>query len=720
MILWGDLETYSEIPLKDGVHRYAENCEIMLFAYAIDDGPSKVWDRTLDKSWPSDLWDALTAPATTCTFHKVDFDRTVLRHQAADPLIDWRIERFHCTMTQALAHSLPGALDKLCTILRVPQEQAKIKRGKELVQLFCKPRPKNQKLRRATRETHPAEWAEFVEYARVDVEAMRAVAKRVPRWNYPQNPRELALWYLDQRINDRGVRIDLDLAQAAVTTLEKEQARLAAETRDRTGGAVDAATQRDALLAHILAQYEVTLPDMKADTLERRIEDQDLPEPVKDLLRIRLMSASNTGSKYNRLLRGTSSDGRLRGLLAFCGAMRTGRWAGRLFQPQNLFRPPKHLKKLIDAGIVAIKAGGADLVVDNVIELVASAVRGSIIAAEGCKLVSADEANIEGRMAAWLAGEEWKLHAFREYDAGIGEDLYKIAYGKSFAVDPATVGDSSDERQIGKVQELMLQYQGGVGAFVTGAETYGIDLEDMADKAMGSIPVDVFAEAERFLAWLYEAPTEKHRKRMAEGETEIDSLLQLEADKLKARLGLTERVFLVCDSLKRLWRRAHPEICAIWTELDTAVRQAIRSPGNWFPVRRVRVRRDRNWLRIELPSGRFLCYPGIQIDADGAISYLGVNQYSRKWGRIKTYGGKLFENITQAASRDVMAENMPAAEAAGYQIILTVHDELVTEAPDSLGFSADDLGEILARVPDWAPGLPLAASGFEAYRYRKD
>lgn len=700
--LYADTETYSEIPLKNGTYRYAEAAEVMLVSYAIDEAPAQVWDRTLGGDMPADLAERLEDPDTELIFHKVAFDRTILRLALAR---DIPIARFHCTHDRALAHSLPAGLEKLCDILKIPQDQRKLKNGKQLVHLFCKPRPKNHALRRATRTTHPAEWAQFVEYARLDVEAMRAVYKKLPRWNY--QGRELELWRLDQTINDHGVYVDQYLARAAIETVEREKARLSQETQVLTEDEIQATTQRDALLAHILERYGIRLPNMQASTLDRRLEDPDLPEPVKELLLNRLQASSNTGAKYNRVLNGVSRDGFLRGLLQFCGALRTGRWAGRLLQPQNLFRPPKHLKPFIDLGIEAIKVSGADLLFDNVTELVASCVRGALTAPPGKKLVWSDLSNIEGRKAAWMAGEVWKLQAFREFDAGIGEDLYKIAYAKSFATTPESVDDY--QRQIGKVQELMLQYGGGVGAFITGADTYGIDLEALADKALPGIPPAVLKEAEGFLAWLYAQAGTLVKKRRP----------PTEAQKLKARLELSERVFLTCDSLKRLWRAAHPEIVSYWGELEAAVRQAITSPGNRYVCRKVTIDRVGNWLRIELPSGRFLCYPSPRLD-DGRISYMGVNQYSRRWERLHTYGGKLFENVVQASSRDVMAHNMPLIQANYYEIVLTVHDEVITEAMDLPIFNPEKLSKILARAPVWANGLPLAANGHEAHRYRKD
>jgi DNA polymerase bacteriophage-type len=735
--LWGDLETWCERPLKDGTHQYAEGAQIMLWAWALDDGPVKVWDVAAHEvSWnepligervtetcgtmPDELFRALTDKSVTICFHNAGFDRTILRHagsvverNAANDIGRWR-----CTMAQALAHSLPGGLDRLCEILQVQQDQRKLKIGKELVRLFCMPRPKNMKLRRATRATHPQEWKRFVEYADMDIVAMRACAAKMPSWNF--KGRELELFHLDAKINERGIAIDLPFAQAAIEAADRAQRSLAEQTVEITDGVVGSTTQRDALLKHILEQYGIELPDMQAATLERRINDPELPEPVRQLLAIRLQAGRMSTSKYNALIKGTSSDGRIRGTAQFCGAGRTGRWAHRLFQPGNLPRPDvaaaatwhgheiktsKYLKlrsapatsdedvhRYVEFGIEAIKAGCADLVYDDVMAVAASAIRGTIVPGPGRKLVVSDLANIEGRDAAWLAGEHWKLRAFEAYDAGTGPDLYKLAYSKSFNVSPDTV--NKPQRQIGKVQELMLQYEGGVGAYLTGALTYGIDLEEMAEDAYILLPADLRTEAEGFLEWC------RREKRNT--------------------FGLSDKAFIVCDAFKRGWRRAHPAIAGYWSELADTVREAIGHPGVTLTCRKLKIRRDGAWLRIGLPSGRALCYPSPEVDPAGQISYMGINQYSRQWQRLKSYGGKFFENVCQAVARDVMAWNMPAIEAAGYQIVLTVHDEVITEAPDKPEFNADHLGELLATNPPWAEGMPLAAGGFEAYRYRKD
>ncbi|EID2664689.1 DNA polymerase [Salmonella enterica] len=683
--LWLDLETFSEIPIKNGIHVYAEGVEIMLFAWAIDEGPVNVHDLTADYNLPTRLLTALSDESVLIYAHNSHFDRTVLRH--AHPRLAPDVTRWRDTMVQALAHGLPGALGALCEVLGVPQDKAKDKEGKSLIQLFCKPRPKNSKLRRATSKTHPEEWRRFVAYAGLDIEAMREVYKRLPKWNYQGT--ELTLWHRDQQINDRGVCMDVQLAQAAIEAVDLEQKRLAKRTQVMTDGEVQAATQRDALIKHIVESYGVELPDMQRSTLERRITDPDLPTAVKELLAIRLQASTTSTSKYKSLMKGVSSDGRLRGTLQFCGASRTGRWAGRLFQPQNLPRPSLE-KEQIDEGIEALKAGCADLLFDNIMELTSSALRGCIMAPEGKKLVVSDLSNIEGRKLAWLAGEQWKLDAFREYDEGTGPDLYKLAYARAFNISPDDV--DKYQRQIGKVMELGLGFGGGVAAFLTFALVYGLDLDELANAALPNIPRDVIREAKNW----YD-----------------------ESVKRKSTYGLSERVFIACDSLKRLWRRAHPATCDFWYQLERTVRAAIATPQKTLYCGYLKIRRDGAWLRIQLPSGRALCYPSPSIEK-GNITYQGINSYSRKWQRLKTYGGKLVENVTQAAARDVLAGNMPLIEDAGYSIVLTVHDEVICEAPDTDDFNDKALSALLSTNPEWAPDIPLNAGGFEAYHYRKE
>ena len=684
--LYIDTETYSETPIHNGVHAYAENAEITLFAYAYDEARVRVLDLANGDTLPKHLQEAMVDPAYVKVMHNSAFDRTVIRHVLG---IDIPISQVHDTMVQAYQHSLPGGLGDLCRLYKLDETEAKASTGKNLIQLFCKPLPKNQKLRRATKETHPKEWAEFVEYAASDIVSMRVIRKKMPSVNCKGSER--ALWELDQKINDRGFYVDRDLAEKAVAATKRRQKQLAKETQEHTNGDVDSATQRDAVLAHILRAYGVDLPDLRKSTVEQRIQDPDLPQEVKELLMIRSKAATTSTAKYNALLRSVSSDSRLRGGLQFCGASRTGRWAGRLFQPQNLPRPA-HKQDQIDAAIEWLKADALDILdPDDVMGLVSSSIRGVIAAPEGKKLVVSDLSNIEGRVAAWLAGEHWKIEAFHAYDRGEGPDLYKLAYAKSFRIKPEDV--DKEQRQIGKVQELALQYGGGVGAFMTFAAAYGIDLDALGEKAWPNLPKVT--------------------------QEECRSMYQWWADQGRDDYGLSQYTFMAMDGLKRLWRDAHPRISAIWAELERAATDAVKYKNTPYAVGKITYLCKGGYLYCKLPSGRYMVYPSPKLDK-GQLTYMGKHQYSRKIVRLRTYGGKLFENVTQAVARDVLAHSFLEVEKAGYQIILSVHDELLTEVPDSPEYSEAELSRIMSVQPDWCKDLPLSSGGFEGYRYRKD
>lgn len=686
-LLFCDLETYSEVAIKAGTHRYAEAAEVMLWPYAFGDEEPKCWDVTTGAPMPDDLAAGLTDPDVLTVWHNGGMFDTVVLHYAQR--LDLPLERIHDTMVQALAHSLPGGLDQLCEILGVDTAKAKHKGGKNLILFFCKPTGANMKLRRRTRETHPKEWAQFVDYAKSDINAMREIYRKLPKWNL--TPQEVALWRLDQTINRRGMAIDLDLVTAALRAIEREQAYLSRRAAGITDGYLAAATQRDRMLEFILGEYGYGLPDLKGATVEKFLERQQLEPELVELLNVRLRASTSSTAKYKALAGSVSSDGRLRGTKQFCGASRTGRWSGRVFQPDNLPRPSMHNDE-IEFGIEALKADAEDMLFDNVMALTSSAIRGCIVAPPGRKLVIADLSNIEGRMLAWGAAEEWKLQAFRDFDAGNGPDLYKLAYAKSFGISADEV--TKDQRQVGKTLELSMGYAGGISAFVTFAAAYNTDLEAMADSAWDGLPEDKIEEAEGFLEWLAKQKNPK-------------------------AFPMSHRAQVVCEVFKRLWREAHPNTVLWWRELEDKVRRAIETPGQTIIGKNFKARRDGAWLRVQLPSGRALCYPHPLIDDDGQISYMGVNQFSRKWCRIRTYSGKLAENWTQAAARDAFAHNMPEIEQHGYEIILTVHDEGITETPDLSEFNSDHLSALMAQVPDWAPGLPLAAAGFETHRYCK-
>ncbi len=685
--LFIDTETFSEVPITNGVFAYSEKVEVMIVTYAIDDGPVQAWDITSGFSRPLDLKNALSDPTVEIVVHNSQFDRTVTRQDFMMRL-DLPLNRIHDTMARARAHSLPGGLGKLCGIFAIPADQAKDKAGRNLIMLFCKPRPKNSELRRATRLTHPKEWAQFLDYAKSDISAMRVLYKKLPMWNFQGFEREF--WEVDARINERGVATDLELVDATLFAISETTDELSRRTAEQTGNSVQMTTQRDRLLKYIELTYGIKYPDLTATMVDKALNAEDTPREVKDLLLLRAEASKSSTAKYKKFKEATSSDGRLRGLFVYCGASRTGRFAGNIVQPQNLPRPTMPAED-IELGIDALKAGCAGLIFPSVMSLASNAIRGCFIPAPGKKFVIADLSNIEGRVCAWLAGEEWKLQAFRDFDAGTGPDLYKLAYAKAFRIDHTKV--DKHQRSVGKVLELFMQYGGGVGAFVTGARGYGIDLDDLADRAWDSIPLSIREESRKW--W----------------EVSV---------KEKKTYDLAEKTFVVCDSLKRMWRAAHPGTTGWWANIKWNLEAAVSSTGVYMHRSgMLQYHKNGAWTRIVLPSGRSLCYPSMRL-VDGELSYAGINPYSRQWGRVKTYSGKICENICQAVARDVLAAGIMNAEKAGYPVVMHIHDEIVSEVPDKEGYTVDRLSELMTSGINWADGLPLAAAGFEATRYKKE
>jgi DNA polymerase len=702
--LYIDIETYSSTKLNAGLARYSTTVETMIVTWALEDGDVHLWDVTHDPEPPGDLLAAVFL-CDRIIAHNAQFDSYVLEHEAwwskADAAGKW-----YCTMAMALRHGLPGGLDKLCTVFRLPADVAKHKRGRELIHLFCKPQKGGE---RATRLTHPAEWREFKDYAKSDITSMREIYKKCPKWN--DTPFELALWGLDQKINRRGIAVDVPFATAALRATTAEQKRLAAQTKllanggDENGEFELRPTQRDRLLNFLFVEHGVTLPNLKADTIERRLNDPELSETVKELLRLRQAASKSSTSKYKRLLE-QHVAGRLHFLLQYAGAQRTGRWAGRNFQPQNLKRPSLEYDDILIA-IEAVLNEAETVLLDDIMEAMSSALRSVLIASHGHKLVASDLSNIEGRMLAWLAYEEWKIEAFKRYDTFLldehgqkipdgkggfkreGHDLYILAYANAFNIEPEAV--EKWQRQIGKVLELALGYQGGVGAFVSMAMALGLDLDELAGRVLPTLSKSVRLDAESVWEW---------------------------AERRNLTMGLDHDVYVACEALKRMWRDAHMNIASFWDACERAARCAILTPDKEFHAGRLVFDRKGAWLRMRLPSGRYLLYPNPKVEND-TIYYATWNVYTKSWRHEPTYGGKLAENASQAASRDVMAGGMVRAEDAGYPIVLTVHDELVTDPEDNEMFTVDGLGALLAANDDWNEGLPLAAGGFESQRYRK-
>lgn len=757
--LFLDTETFSGVDLKKvGAYAYAEHptTEIMICTYAIDEGRVQTWDCTESPTMPRELRKALRRvsrkKAKIVMANGLLFDRLVIREKWG---IDLPVCQIEDTMIMAFRHALPGSLDMQCQVLGVDADHAKDKAGKALIKRFCKPTPKTYKIRRYTRETHPEEWAKFLRYAALDIIAMREVYWRIPDWG--NTPKEDEILLIDQLINDRGFYVDVDLANAAIKAVQAHKEELKEEAWERFGGKL---TGNDFLPALRDLAPAFTIHNAQKSTLNDLLEDPDFPDEGKVLIEMRLGASSTASTKYNPLVNGLSSDGRRRGCLQYGGAKRTLRWAGKGFQPQNLARgeySDDHEGKIkrregesdisfwvrshmLTNGINSLLRGTAHWAYD-ISKLTASTVRGCIIPAKGKKFVVADYSNVEGRGLAWIAGEKTALMVFKA-----DRDIYCETAGKMFGLDPEYIkANRKDLRQIGKACELGLGYGGGVAAFLQFAKNLGLDLYAMADVMKGTFPDHIWAAAKR--GYEYARINEAKRPPKPGKKDERPTYI------------LPKNVWLTCDAIKRMWRESHPKTVAFWAELEDAVLCAIRNPGKAYwaganvrpdgrkalKIVRTKAKHDPTfdeerddpnaagwWLKIELPSGRIMSYPGIalsvttEIDEDTGkkrtstrIKYQGENQTTRQWGFQYTYGGKLTENIVQALCRDILAWSMPGVEAAGYEIVLSVHDELITEVPDTDDYTTEELCALMCDLPVWAKGFPLAAEGDIMYRYRK-
>ena len=613
-MLYLDLETYSETPIKHGAYKYAEDAEILLCGYAINDEPAKVWDVTKGEPMPADLRDALVKVCDKeehIVMHNgMSFDRLVIKSVWGYDIPHSMVED---TMVMAYQCALPGALADLCAVFGLGADEAKDKDGSRLINLFSTPTPKNYKIPRATRLTHPEDWAKFIDYCRQDIVAMRILYKDcLPKFN--RTGQEKQYEDVSAIINDRGFLIDMELVDGALAIANNTTAVLNQKAIELTNGALASVNQRQALVNYLNQTYGLNIETLRRTDVDRYLDDDTIPEEAKALLRLRKDGAKTSVSKYVVLKNGANADHRLRGTLQFRGATRTGRYAGRLFQPQNLPRPSVKEHAEIDDMIAMIKNGALPYFYDDLNLALSDCIRGCIVAPIDKKLLVADYSNIEGRVLSWLAGEDWKIQAFKDADEGRGADLYKLAFGRTFGKDPADV--TPIERQVGKVLELSMGYGGGVGAFATFASAYRIDLDRMADNVKRTIDPT-----------LWDAASESYEYFNRQAKD----------------LGLRRDTFIACDAIKLAWRKANANIANSWRIIEDAGKAVMLEGGEATVLKNIRISRTTNWLVIQLPSGRKLtyCQPQLAGDNSALFTYMGVIQTTRKWQRMGTYGAKL-------------------------------------------------------------------------------
>lgn len=715
-----DFETGSPQPLGSqnsvGVHRYAEDpgTQIWGFRWRIGNfGPVHQW-RPGDAD-PVELLDHIMLGGTVVA-HNAAFERImwnwVLRTRYCPHWPELSVYQQECTMARAAALALPGSLDKLGNVLGTANQKG----DNSAMLKMSKPRRVNPDGTYTWWHQDPAHahlYDENMAYCELDVRTETDIDEKLP----PLSPSEQACWYFDQIINDRGVPLDMDMVERAVQLVDIAKKRADQEIRRLTRGQVRKVTEVQKIVEWLKGRGIICEAMRKGDVDDLVFQSELIADAdAEAVIRLRRAASKTSVAKFAKMLKMVCSDARLRGNLRWHGA-RTGRWAGSGVQLQNLARFD-HENELE----VAVVTWLIDMLVSEmpitdvheclyfmhgeVLGWLSKSLRSAIKAPQGKKLVGGDFSNIEGRVNAWLGREEWKLVAFRAYDNKTGPDLYKLAYARSFGVDVKDV--TKPQRQIGKVQELALGYQGSVNAFITMGANYNVNPYDIARV------VEVAAPAEQWdrIAATYASSRDK--------------------------CGLQEREWTALKVVVENWRRAHPGIVQSWWDYQDAAIEAVDRPGQIINVQDglipVRYMSDGNFLYCQLPSGRVISYaqPWVQEDyvervrKDGTtyetvqrkVCFWGIDSTTKQWCKQYLYGGLQCENIVQATARDLMVPAMFAVEQAGYPVILTVHDEILSEVDEAFG-SADEYAEIMSRLPAWAHGLPLAAAAWEDRRYVK-
>ena len=641
-----DIETYSSYDLKScGVYRYVEapDWAILLFAYAVDGGPVQCVDLASGESLPEDVLAALTDPAVVKTAYNATFERVNLGRylgKRLDPA-QWR-----CTMVRAARLGLPLPLGQCGEVLHL--EAGKMKEGAALIRYFSVP----GKNGRHYPADAPERWATFKAYNIRDVEVEQAILAKVRRLEVPAF--DDLLYVADQEINDRGVLIDRQLVANAERFDTEYKALLARQAKTLTG--LDNPNSPAQLKRYLLETTGSEVETLNKKTLAD-LKDQLAEYPdAQELIELRQDMAKTSSKKYTAMLKCVCNDGRIHGLLQFYGAARTGRWAGRLVQVQNL--PQNHLASL-DYARSLVKRGDLEEFTDNYsnpTHVLSELIRTAFIAAPGHVFHVCDFSAIEARVIAWLAGENWVLDVFKE-----GGDIYCQTASRMFGVPVEKHGQNAELRQKGKIAVLALGYGGGVSAL----------------EAMGG-----------------------------------------------ARLGLTEDEE---KEIVQLWRKSNQNITQLWQTLEAAAVKAIQTGESVRVNRGIVVGRQWGMLTITLPSGRTLCYPRVSIGIernDGwrgdheIIEYEGTNQTTKKWGKIRTYGGKLTENVVQAIARDILGIVILRAREAGLPVVFHIHDEIVVEAAPGQSLAAVE--DLFSQPIDWCRDLPLKGAGYTTPYYLKD
>lgn len=647
-----DIETYSSNDLPScGVYKYveAEDFTILLFAYSVDGGPVTCCDFAQGEELPEEILAALRDPKVVKTAFNAAFERICISKYYGWPLMDpaqWR-----CTMVRAARMGLPLSLGQCGEVLKLAD--GKMKEGAALIRYFsCPTRKKDGTIVRHLPSDAPDRWEVFVKYNIRDVEVEQAILKIVRRLEPADFDEEL--YTVDQLINDRGVMIDRQLVDNAARFDEEYKQHLLAEAQELSGmDNPNSPSQIKEYLQKVTGQVFQSLNKKSLDDIEDGLKYWP---KARKVLALRREMGKTSNKKYCAMQQCVCSDGRIHGLLQFCGAARTGRWAGRLVQVQNL--PQNHLQDL-DYARNLVKAGDLEdfeLNYGNPTQVLSELIRTAFIAKPGCTFHVCDFSAIEARVIAWLAGETWVLDVFRK-----GGDIYCATASQIFGVPVEKHGANAELRQKGKIAVLALGYGGGVSAL----------------EAMGG-----------------------------------------------SRMGLSQQEEK--DIMLR-WREANPKIVKLWKVIELAAIRTIQTGETITINRGIEVGRHWGCLTIKLPSGRTICYPRASIGVernDGwrgdhpIIEYEGLNQITKKWEKIRTYGGKLTENVVQSIARDILGIVILRAYRESLNIVFHIHDEIIVEAEADQ--TLKDVEKLFSEPISWCTDLPLKGAGYSTPYYLKD
>lgn len=690
-----DFESFSETDLPVyGLDRYSADpsTKILMASYSINDSPAKLWTLEDGSKFPAELRDALEDPEVIKTAFNAGFERVMTNRvlKIKSPIKNWR-----CTMALAYMQSFTGGLGEVGAQIELPQDLQKNKIGKSLIQKFCKPQKisKAQPFRIRDWITDPDDWETFGEYCIQDTITEKAVLKRLGR--FPILDSEWLLYELDQAINDEGIPVDLDMVENGIAMAKRRKAELTIIMKKLTGLANPNSVPQ---LMGWLAPRGYPFSDLGKDTVKKVVRDHvdDITPEALAALNLRLQVSRTADRKYDAIRKGYGAPGpagspRIRYAHQFAGASRTGRWAGRRLQPQNMASTPPALKPVghdrfwLESATDAVRMGDYDLVgliVKEPLDAIAGLARSAIRAPDGYELRVCDLASIESVVIGWLSGCETLLNVFRE-----GRDAYKDFACDLYGVEYADVTPA--QRKNAKPGSLGCGYRLGGGMLSEDGKRTGL--------------------------WGY-------------------------AENMGVDLTLEESHKAV-----KVFREKYHEIPQMWYDLENAISKCIKT-GKPQSVGVLKFEMMKPYLAMVLPSGRRMYYykprltttqhqsrdrktnkPLFNVDGSPqmyskqSFSYMGMSQKTKKWTRVLSHGGSVIENAVQGIARDILKNGMFAAIKAGFNVVLHVHDELATlQKISDRVHTLEKLRECMISPLDWAPDMPLNAAGYSAQFYFKD